>query len=139
MKSDLKFVNFAVPKFLFEKATIEKEDNTFNIEPNAVIIRSENQIHINIEVKILDPEHNFNLEMLSIGVFEYSTDDEEVLLNFISINGPAIVFPYVRSFISSYTALSGFDTITLPTLNLSGYKDQIKDTLIDLDSLQDEQ
>ena len=138
MKSDLKFVNFVVPKFLFEKTAIQKEDNIFNIEPHAVIIRSEKQIHINIDVEILDPDHNFNLKMLSIGVFEYNTEDEAKLLNFISLNGPAIVFPYVRSFISSYTALSGFDTITLPTLNLSGYIEKIKDTLIDLDSLENE-
>lgn len=137
MKSDLKFVNFVVPKFLFEKAEIDKSADLFSINPQAVIMRSTKQIHINFDIEILDSENNFNLKMLCIGVFDYDTDDEELLLNFISLNGPAIVFPYIRSFISSYTALSGFDTITLPTLNLSNQREKIRNNFIDLDSLQD--
>jgi preprotein translocase subunit SecB len=71
--------------------------------------------------------------MLCVGIFEYDTEDEKLLLNFLSVNGPAIVFPYIRSFISSFTALTGFDTITLPTLNLSGHKDELIKTLIYLE------
>ena len=56
----------------------------------------------------------------------------------MSLNGPAIVFPYIRSFISSMSSLSGFETITLPTLNLSGYREQLIKDLIDLDDLKDE-
>lgn len=138
MKSELNFVNFVVPKFIFEKTSINKKDSTFSIEPQAVIVRSENQFHINIDIEILDVEHSFNLKMLCIGIFKYETNDESTLLNFMSINGPAIVFPYVRSFISSYTALSGFDTITLPTLNLSSHKERLIETLIDLDSSKNE-
>ncbi|RDI07031.1 protein-export chaperone SecB [Flavobacterium sp. AG291] len=139
MKSDLKFVNFVVPKFIFEKTAVEEKDSTFSIEPQVVISRSDNQFHINIDVEILDVEHNFNLKMLCIGIFTYETTEEKTLLDFMSLNGPAIVFPYVRSFISSYTALSGFDTITLPTLNFAGQKEKLIETLIDLDSLNDEQ
>jgi preprotein translocase subunit SecB len=138
MKSDLKFVNFVVPKFLFEKAAIEESADLFSINPQAVIIRSAKQIHINFDVDILDAENNFNLKMLCIGIFDYDTEDEELVLNFMSLNGPAIVFPYIRSFVSSYTALSGFDTITLPTLNLANFKEKLRSNFIDLDLLKDE-
>lgn len=137
MKSDLKFVNFVVPKFLFEKVEIEESSDLFSINPQAIIIRSTKQIHINFEVDILDAQNNFNLKMLCIGIFDYDSEDEDLILNFMSLNGPAIVFPYIRSFVSSYTALSGFDTITLPTLNLSTYKEKLRDNFVDLDSLQD--
>lgn len=138
MKSDLKFVNFVVPKFLFEKTEIDKNANLFSINPQAVIIRSEKKIHINFDIEILDVENNFNLKMLCIGVFDYDTEDEELILSFMSLNGPAIVFPYIRSFVSSYTALSGFDTITLPTLNFLSHKEKLRNSFVDLDSLQDE-
>ncbi|SEA87683.1 preprotein translocase subunit SecB [Flavobacterium gillisiae] len=138
MKSDLKFVNFVVPKFLFEKTDIDADANLFSINPQAVIIRSENKIHINFDIEILDAENNFNLKMLCIGVFDYDTEDEELILNFMSLNGPAIVFPYIRSFVSSYTALSGFDTITLPTLNFLSHQEKLRNNFVDLDSLQDE-
>ena len=138
MKSDLKFVNFVVPKFLFEKTEIDENADLFSINPQAVIIRSEKKIHINFDIEILDVENNFNLKMLCIGVFDYDTEDEELILNFMSLNGPAIVFPYIRSFVSSYTALSGFDTITLPTLNFLSHKERLRNNFVDLDSLQDE-
>jgi preprotein translocase subunit SecB len=136
MKSDLKFVNFVVPKFLFEKVEIDKSADLFSINPQAVIIRSAKQIHINFDVDILDAENNFNLKMMCIGVFDYETEDEELILNFMSLNGPAIVFPYIRSFVSSYTALSGFDTITLPTLNFLSHREKLRNSFIDLDSLE---
>lgn len=138
MKSDLKFVNFVVPKFLFEKTEIDENADLFSINPQAVIIRSEKKIHINFDIEILDVENNFNLKMICIGIFDYDTEDEELILNFMSLNGPAIVFPYIRSFVSSYTALSGFDTITLPTLNFLSHKEKLRNNFVDLDSLQDE-
>lgn len=138
MKSQLKFINFVVPKFIFEKIKIDKEENLFEIIPQAVISRLNKQFHINIDLEILDVDNNFNLKLLCVGIFEYDTEDEELLLNFMSVNGPAIVFPYIRSFVSSYTALSGFDTITLPTLNLSGQREKLIETLIDLDAPNNE-
>lgn len=134
MKSQLNFVNFVVPNFLFEKVQVDQPENIFEVIPQAVISRKNKQFHINIDLKIFDPENDFNLKMLCVGIFEYDTEDEQLLLNFLSVNGPAIVFPYIRSFVSSFTSLSGFDTITLPTLNLSSHKEQLIETLIDLDN-----
>ncbi len=134
MKSQLNFVNFVVPNFLFEKVQVDQPENIFEVIPQAVISRKNKQFHINIDLKIFDTENDFNLKMLCVGIFEYDTEDEQLLLNFLSVNGPAIVFPYIRSFVSSFTSLSGFDTITLPTLNLSSHKEQLIETLIDLDN-----
>ncbi len=134
MKSQLNFVNFVVPNFLFEKVQVDQPENIFEVIPQAVISRKNKQFHINIDLKIFDIENDFNLKMLCVGIFEYDTEDEQLLLNFLSVNGPAIVFPYIRSFVSSFTSLSGFDTITLPTLNLSSHKEQLIETLIDLDN-----
>ena len=138
MKSQLNFINFVVPKFLFEKLPIEKENDSFEIKPQAVINREKEQFHINMDIEINDYENSFSLKMFAVGIFEYQTEKDELLMNFMSINGPAIIFPYIRSFISSFTSLSGFDTITLPTLNLSGFQKDILDNLIDVKDLKDE-
>ena len=37
-------------------------------------------------------------------------------------NAPALIFPYVRSYISAVTALSGLSAINLPVMNLSSLK-----------------
>ena len=138
MKSELKFINFVVPKFHFEKSNNESSENIFELQPQAYISRSINQFHINIEIDIIDSENNFKLKMLSVGIFETNFEDEKALFSFISLNGPAIIFPYIRSFIANFTSLSGFDTLTLPTLNLSGYQEELIENLIDLDLIEDE-
>jgi len=136
-KSQLNFVNFVVTKFQFDKKELNLEENSFEITPQAVINRNENQFHINLELEILDSKNDFILKMLCVGVFDYNVDDDETLLNFMSINGPAIIFPYMRGFVSNFTALSGFNTVTLPTLNLSGFKEDLIKNLIDLDKIDE--
>lgn len=138
MKSKLNFINFVVPKFLFEKSPITKDNDSFDIRPQAVIDRAKKQFHINFDVEINDHENSFVLKMFAVGIFEYDLEDDVSLFNFMSLNGPALIFPYIRSFISSFTSLSGFDTITLPTLNLSGYKEEIIANLIDIEDLKNE-
>ena len=41
------------------------------------------------------------------------------LKTFIGLNAPAILFPYLRAYVSNITALSGMQPIIMPTLNLS--------------------
>ena len=135
-QSQLNFINFVVPKFMFEEKNVESDN--FEILPKAVISRKNNQFHINVDVEITNLNNSLVLKMVCVGIFKYNTDDENLLLSFMSLNGPAIVFPYIRSFISSMSSLSGFETITLPTLNLSGYREQLIKDLIDLDDLKDE-
>lgn len=130
MKSKLAFRNFVVPKFLFEKIEINPQDELFEISPQAIISYKERQFHININVDIVNNKDSFAIKMLGVGIFEFEDIEDEILRTFISVNGPAIIFPYIRAFISSYTALSGFDTVTLPTLNLTSYKESILNDLI---------
>lgn len=133
MKAQLNFINFVVPVFKFDKCEISSDEEIFEFTPRAIINRKENQFHINIELEIKDTENSFHLQLTGVGIFEYNTKNEDLLLNFMSINGPAIIFPYIRSFVSNFTSLTGFNTITLPTLNLSGFKEEIAKTLIDID------
>ena len=135
-QSQLNFINFVVPKFMFEKKNVVSAN--FEILPKAVISRKNNQFHINVDVEITNLNNSLVLKMVCVGIFKYNTDDENLLLSFMSLNGPAIVFPYIRSFISSMSSLSGFETIILPTFNLSGYREQFIKDLIDLDDLKDE-
>lgn len=134
-KARLQFKNFVVPEFfarkIIDKAGVEEK---FELEPSAVISRKDNQFHINISIALVNLDSNIAINMIGIGVFSYEVEKEDELLNYMGLNGPAIVFPYLRSFISTYTANSGFDTITIPTLNLSRFKQSIIDNIIDLDN-----
>ncbi|EIP8075184.1 protein-export chaperone SecB [Enterococcus faecalis] len=46
------------------------------------------------------------------------TDDKEEILNFLGLNGSAILLPYVRAIVSMLTTLDSNQAIVLPTINV---------------------
>ena len=60
-------------------------------------------------------EKRYGLEVLDS---HYVLVDEKFKQSdFLTINAPAIAFPYVRSYISNLTLQSGFSPIILPSVN----------------------
>lgn len=72
------------------------------------------------EITINDKSDSLDIFLNVEGKFEFDkdlTDSEKD--SFFNINAPAILFPYVRAYISTLTSLSGINPIMLPTINLS--------------------
>ena len=61
-----------------------------------------------LDVEITNLNNSLVLKMVCVGIFKYNTDDENLLLSFIIVKWPCNCFPYIRSFISSMSSLSGF-------------------------------
>jgi preprotein translocase subunit SecB len=65
----------------------------------------------------------FFLKLRGIGNFIIENNlDEKIKHSFINVNAPAIMFPYIRTFVSTFTANIGdvTDTLTLPPQFFSG-------------------
>ena len=62
---------------------------------------------------------DFKLKIKAIAKFSTNADIDLEFRNslFISVNAPAIAFPFVRSFISNLTLSSGYDPVILPSFN----------------------
>ncbi|HBI81926.1 MAG TPA: hypothetical protein DDY04_08310 [Bacteroidales bacterium] len=70
----------------------------------------------------------FELKLNAIGHFSISNDvDEETQKKFINTNAPAIMFPYVRSFITTFTSNLGNVTgpLTIPPHFFSGQLEEL--------------
>lgn len=76
---------------------------------------------IKIIVKIKSKTDDFRLECNAVGRFVTSEDidDEFKMSHFVKINSPAILYPFVRSYINTITTNSGFSPIILPSVNFS--------------------
>jgi preprotein translocase subunit SecB len=78
----------------------------------------------------LSCENCFDLKLLAVGNFEFDKDfdNEELKKSFINTNAPAIMFPYVRSFITTLTASLGNVTgaLIVPTQFFQGDLPQYK-------------
>ncbi len=137
-KSQLLFQNFLVTSFDYKMLNYNVEESQLDFDFKVMFSRSKERFTINADLSIVDEENNVVIELSSVGLFSFDFKDETYFDNFVSLNGPAIIFPYIRGFISNFTSLSGLSTIILPTLNLSGYKQDILDNLIDLDGEEEE-
>lgn len=80
----------------------------------------------------------FNLQVLAIGNFEFGEklNDPELKKAFVNANAPAIMFPYVRSFISTLSINLGRVTgsLVLPVQFFHGELPEFKTNSEDLDS-----
>lgn len=69
------------------------------------------KIIMNVSLKVPD---FFNLELIGIGNFEFEQElDDVIKKSLVNTNAPAIMFPYIRSFITTFTANLGSPTGTL--------------------------
>lgn len=112
----LKFisVDFPVVNFNSEKQFLGDDEIHIDIEPKVYLPKDDHK-HFKIiqEVNIFVKE-TFKIFIIAIGNFELNDiEDEQLRKSFINLNAPAIMFPYIRSFISTLTANLGDVTGTL--------------------------
>ncbi|MFA5480464.1 MAG: protein-export chaperone SecB [Candidatus Muiribacteriota bacterium] len=121
----LKFLGYKISKMKIEIAedfNFEKESELdigiakkFEIE--------ENISNLQLNLHISNKNNSLNIEMDSIGGFEKGKKvSEEDFKKFMTVNAPSILFPYLRSTLTSVTSQMGINPIILPTINFSTEK-----------------
>lgn len=124
----IRFVNF----FVRESHIILNEQDEFNIKvnfsPKGYVLKSLNQFHLELAVEVLEDANKFNIQLKTISIFDYDpgANVEELSNSLFIRNAPAIVFPYIRAYITNLTAQSALFTVTLPTFNLTALGDTLK-------------
>lgn len=63
---------------------------------------------------------------LSLDQLPENARKRDIVVNLLSYNAPSLIFPYIRSYVASMTAMSGDSALMLPTLNLIPTGDNIK-------------
>ncbi len=128
-KSAFQFNGFQILKSHIEKKGLGKVGKDLNLDFNP---RGERDIEnetftLFLEVIISNKDKSFFVEVEAVGFFKFSVESTlDSLLNYFYLNAPAILFPYIRAYISTLTTLSGFETITLPTINFTFLKETIQ-------------
>ncbi len=124
-----KFINFLVK----ESHIVLNEQGEFKISvdfnPKGYVFKSLNQFHLELNIEVKEETNKFNIKLSTIAIFEFDSDIENYSSSLFIVNAPAIAFPYLRAYITNLTAQSGLFTITLPTFNLVGLSDQLKNNI----------
>lgn len=126
--SEFKFVGYKILNSVVSvnENNAESEEYNIKITPSGKIEGKYFDLTLIVEVKQKDEYYKANIEALGRFEFEQNIEDPS---DYFIVNAPAILFPYVRAYISSLTALSGIDTIIPPTLNLTSLKDSLKENI----------
>jgi preprotein translocase subunit SecB len=107
--------NTLLEKDLSEGAELKLKDDILvnNHTPTMFIIR--------FHVEIRDKEKRIDFSMNYHAIFKCEQDVTEEFLRtpFVASSAPAIAFPYLRSFITTFTSNAGLKPLYLPTINFA--------------------
>ena len=120
--AQFRFVNYRITESAIQ-IDPEREPNDeleVNFEQTIGVHETENRMRLLLNTTITDKDSVLSMAVKAEGFFEFDSElDEEMKDDFFNTNAPAILFPYIRAYISTLSTLSGLKPIILPTLNLS--------------------
>lgn len=125
-KSSLRFIDYYVDEVqfynnqLFEERTVQLD---FHISHNIEYTEDENNtFFVTLNIVIFDnaKENNypFTMNVSITGIFQTNIEDVDSIKKFAEINSIAILFPYLRSIVSTYTANANIQPLILPPINV---------------------
>jgi preprotein translocase subunit SecB len=131
----IQFVGFKVPEshIVFKKQGEYKINIAFN--PRGSVFKSDSIFILKLGIQVKDEDDKFFIELESESTFNFSKDADldKYLDGLFILNAPAIVFPYLRAYITNISAQSGMSPLILPTLNLSKLGKDLKENIDILD------
>lgn len=127
IKSNLRFVNYIVDYVEFSyNAGSNKEEEfevDFNVDTDFDIIEDNKKMIVYLTVEIfkdaIKKGYPFNFKLRLAGFFEMI--DAEGKIDSFKNNAIAILYPYVRSLVTSYTANANVVPLILPTININKF------------------
>jgi preprotein translocase subunit SecB len=124
-QAKLSFTGVEIVKVSFNAFSSPQEDMDVKINCIPRVFYPEDdkfgfKIIMDLEVK---DERYFQINLSAIGNFQITQElTDDLKKKFVNSNAPAIMFPYIRSFISTLTANLGnvIGTVTIPTQFFTG-------------------
>lgn len=127
-KSQFQFKNFHIKHSSIDIGEGDASDEfSIRFEPKGEIYKDESIFQLHLKIEIYDKSKVIKIKVYSIAYFYFDEDiNKDLLNNYFYVNAPAILFPYLRAYISTLTNLSGSRPVTLPTLNLTSLKEELE-------------
>lgn len=131
ISSALKFNDYIVDEVEFYnniQFNSEDVELKMDIDDSIQFIDDKNTFLLHLKTKIF-PEavknnYPFSMNIAITGIFQFNEDkniSESDKQKFARINSIAILFPYVRAIVSTYTASANIQPLILPPINVVSY------------------
>ncbi|RYY07263.1 MAG: protein export chaperone secb [Sphingobacteriaceae bacterium] len=132
-EASIQFINFLVKESHLSFKEPGKQKIAVTFSAKGYIFKEISQFHLQLEVTINEEEGKFEIHLETESIFEYpkNANLEFYKNSLFIVNAPAIVFPYLRAYITNLTALSGIPVLTIPTFNLSNLGESLKNNIVE--------
>lgn len=124
INSILRFDNYIVDRAVFKNNPEfegDEIDIQFDIEPQFQISEKKDSMIVLLEVDIfkdaIQNNYPFEMSIALVGMFQLEGMDDNI--EKFKMNAVAILYPYVRSLVTSFTANSNITPLILPTINVN--------------------
>lgn len=125
---------FTLSNYVFSKVLIDyskrknSPDIDINLQPSGVLHKKESVYVLSFLFQATTENNEPFIEILCVADFSFDNKVEKNSIpSFFYKNSIAILFPYIRAFISTVTLQSNAKPIVLPTMNLSSLENPLKE------------
>jgi len=134
-KASFSFVSHKVKKLVFSAPEIEPDDLSVTFSPSGVYKTKEGLFILTliVEAKYGEKDEHSFATITAEGLFKFQEETKiEDLPDFFYPNSIAILFPYLRAFITVLTSVGNIKPLILPTLNLSSLANPLKESTLEV-------
>lgn len=129
-KSRFKFEGYKIIHSELDLPDVDSICEEFSIGIEAKGKIRDEHFYLTLNATIASKDEKFFANVVMVGEFVFDKEiNKGMLEGLFCTNAPAIMFPYIRAYISTLTALSGRDTVIVPTLMMTPLKDEILKSL----------
>lgn len=131
-KTAFSLENYTVSEFYFKAQSSKDAPITVNFVPSGRFFPKTMRYEVTVRVTcgIAGENENF-ISATVIANFLFNTPiTKETIPDFFFVNSIAIVFPYIRAFISTLSLQSGGGLVIIPVLNLSNLEKPLKESTV---------
>lgn len=130
--SSLKFNNYIVNEVNFKSNRIQDDKKswrlTFDITNSTKVNEKRDKMEIILKVNVFKNQETapFNMEVEVSGFFELEGEDD---ITKYEANAIAIMYPYLRAIVSTYTSAANVAPVILPAINVNAMLRNKKENL----------
>lgn len=120
--SSLKFINYIVNKVKFKSNKTHNDKKVwrllFDITNSTKVNEERDKMEIILKISVFKDQEKapFNMEVEVSGFFELEGEDD---ITRYEANAIAIMYPYLRAIVSTYTASANVAPVILPAINVN--------------------
>ncbi len=118
MRAEMQLKNLYFPSITFKREAVVA-GGELKIDVSRKLRHVDDAYEVQLTVDIAKDDISLSVIAIGVFVFTQAVQDEESRDDMAKINGAAIIFPFIRSQITSLTAQPGMAPIIIPALNIT--------------------